>query len=82
MTAITTDQVAAVPASRENAEGLTKDAKREHQSVFALCSPSLFLVLLILFLPVGWLMWLSFFDVQVYRTRFLGHKFVSCGGPE
>jgi len=64
MTAITTDQVAAVPASGENAEGLTKDAKREQQSVFALCSPSLFLVLLILFLPVGWLMWLSFFDVQ------------------
>ena len=64
MTAITTDQVAAVPVSRENAEGLTRDAKREHQSVFALCSPSLFLVLLILFLPVGWLMWLSFFDVQ------------------
>ncbi len=21
-------------------------------------------------------------DVNVYRTRFLGHKFVSCGGPE
>ena len=20
--------------------------------------------------------------VRVYRTRFLGHKFVSCGGPE
>ena len=22
------------------------------------------------------------FDLPVYRTRFLGHKFVSCGGPE
>ena len=21
-------------------------------------------------------------DFEVYRTRFLGHKFVSCGGPE
>ena len=21
-------------------------------------------------------------DMGVYRTRFLGHKFVSCGGPE
>ena len=21
-------------------------------------------------------------DLAVYRTRFLGHKFVSCGGPE
>ena len=21
-------------------------------------------------------------EVDVYRTRFLGHKFVSCGGPE
>ena len=20
--------------------------------------------------------------VRLYRTRFLGHKFVSCGGPE
>ena len=20
--------------------------------------------------------------IKVYRTRFLGHKFVSCGGPE
>ena len=25
-------------------------------------------------LPVG--------EQPVYRTRFLGHKFVSCGGPE
>ncbi len=64
MTAVTTDQVAAAPASRENAEGLTEDAKRERQSIFALCSPSLILVVLILFLPVGWLMWLSFFDVH------------------
>ena len=21
-------------------------------------------------------------DIVLYRTRFLGHKFVSCGGPE
>ncbi len=63
MTAITTDQVA-VPASRENAEGLTLDAKRERYGVLSLCSPSMLLILLILFVPVGWLMWLSFFDVQ------------------
>ncbi len=24
----------------------------------------------------------GFSDFLVYRTRFLGHKFVSCGGPE
>ncbi len=47
---------------RENARGLEADARRERISMFSLCTPSLLVVALIVFLPVGWLFWLSFFD--------------------
>ena len=51
-------------AAIDNARELTVDATKERGSMFSLCSPSLLLVIGLLFLPVGWLMWLSFFDVQ------------------
>ncbi len=63
MTAVA-DTLGAVPASGHNAEELAADARREQHKMFSLCSPSLVLVLLILFIPVGWLMWLSLYDVQ------------------
>ena len=31
---------------------------------------------------VRYLVRLAELELIVYRTRFLGHKFVSCGGPE
>lgn len=46
----------------ENADGLAADARREERAMFGLCTPSLLLIGVILFIPVGWLFWLSFFD--------------------
>jgi ABC-type spermidine/putrescine transport system permease subunit I len=42
------------------AEELRRDARRERLALFGLCSPALFLVLVIMVIPVGWLFWLSF----------------------
>ncbi len=50
-------------AAIDNARELTVDANKENGSLFSLCSPALILVTVILFIPVGWLMWLSLFDV-------------------
>ena len=47
-----------------NADGLAEDARRERWQMFGLCSPALLLVGLVVFIPVGWLFWLSFFDAQ------------------
>ena len=47
-------------ASAAHAEGLERDAWAERWSLFALVSPALMLVLVILVVPVGWLFWLSF----------------------
>lgn len=60
MTAIT--DTAAAPAAPDNADQLSGDARRERAAMFSLCSPSILLIAVILFLPVGWLFWLSFFD--------------------
>lgn len=42
-----------------NATALIDDAQRENRSMLSLCSPSTILIGLLLFIPVGWLFWLS-----------------------
>ena len=49
-------------ARGENAEALAADAVTEQRNMFSLCSPALLLVAAVLFIPVGWLFWLSLFD--------------------
>ena len=50
----------ALPADGSaNAEALRRDARRERNSLLALTSPGLLIVLLLLFLPIGWLFWFS-----------------------
>jgi len=50
------------PAAAElhNSRGLRNDARAERLALFALVSPALILVLVVLVVPVGWLFWLSF----------------------
>ncbi|MGF7159793.1 putative spermidine/putrescine transport system permease protein/spermidine/putrescine transport system permease protein [Rhodoligotrophos appendicifer] len=45
-----------------NAQGLAADQRAERRGLFALCSPGLLLVLLLLLIPVGWLFTLSAID--------------------
>ncbi|HET7409554.1 MAG TPA: ABC transporter permease [Paracoccaceae bacterium] len=52
--------------TRDNASGLERDARVEQWALFALCSPALFLVLVMLVIPVGWLFWLSFIGSDGY----------------
>ena len=63
MTAIPRETPVPVSAGT-NADGLAEDARRERWQMFGLCSPALLLVGLVVFIPVGWLFWLSFFDAQ------------------
>lgn len=51
-------------AADDNAAELAADEKRERQGLFALCSPALVLVFLVVILPVGWLFWLSLYDAH------------------
>jgi putative spermidine/putrescine transport system permease protein len=41
---------------------LAADARSERRQLLALSSPALLVVALVVFVPVGWLFWLSFFD--------------------
>lgn len=50
------------PTTRLNERILTADRRRERLLMAALCAPALVLILAIVFLPVGWLSWLSFFN--------------------
>ena len=45
-----------------NARALVTDERRESRAVLSLCSPSTVLIGLLLFIPVGWLFWLSLLD--------------------
>jgi putative spermidine/putrescine transport system permease protein/spermidine/putrescine transport system permease protein len=45
-----------------NARALAVDRRRERVLLFGLGAPALLLTLLIIFVPVGWLSWLSLFD--------------------
>jgi putative spermidine/putrescine transport system permease protein len=49
------------PAGPNRAE-LARDARGERRRMFALCSPAVLLVAVLLGLPVGWLFWLSLLD--------------------
>ena len=54
-------QTAAPPVSRLNRDALRADAKRERLTIFSLTSPAILFIAVIVFLPVGWLFWLSLF---------------------
>ncbi len=43
-----------------NSSGLRRDAQMERLGLIGLCSPALFLVMVVMVLPVAWLFWLSF----------------------
>ena len=51
-----------------NSDALKGDARREYRGILSLCSPAFLLVGIILYLPVGWLFWLSFLDPQNQLT--------------
>ncbi len=67
--------------SDNNAEALIVDERRERRSVMSLSSPSTILIGLLLFIPVGWLFWLSLLDstgalTSVNYTRLLTPVYV------
>ena len=45
-----------------HADALAGDARRERAGLLALTSPGMLIVLLLLFLPIGWLAWFSIID--------------------
>jgi putative spermidine/putrescine transport system permease protein/spermidine/putrescine transport system permease protein len=47
-----------------NATSLARDARREFYGMAALCLPSFILVFILLILPIGWLFWMSLFNVD------------------
>ena len=62
MTASVAHQATGAERGDLNGDVLAKDARRESLAFFALCSPGLILVGLVIVLPIGWLFWLSLFD--------------------
>jgi putative spermidine/putrescine transport system permease protein/spermidine/putrescine transport system permease protein len=56
-------QAGAAPAALNEA-ALEASQRAERNWMMAICSPSLILVGIIIFVPVGWLFWLSLFDAQ------------------
>lgn len=62
MTAVSLQQ-APTPAGL-NEDALETAQRAERNWMMAICSPSLILVGIIIFVPVGWLFWLSLFDAQ------------------
>lgn len=62
MTAISLPECRAPAALNEDA--LYAAERAERNWMMAICSPSLILVGIIIFIPVGWLFWLSLFDAQ------------------
>jgi len=63
---VTLSQAREIEVDREapNAAALKGAEKGENRSLLSLTSPSFILVSLLLFLPLGWLTWLSFLDKQ------------------
>jgi putative spermidine/putrescine transport system permease protein/spermidine/putrescine transport system permease protein len=47
-----------------NLGGLARDERAERRLYLGLCSPAMLVVALLLFLPIGWLFWLSFVGEQ------------------
>jgi putative spermidine/putrescine transport system permease protein/spermidine/putrescine transport system permease protein len=60
MTAITQDAI----SDDFNASGLKSDENRERWMVLGLCGPALFLIIIVMVVPVGWLFWLSFVGAE------------------
>ena len=50
------------PLAALNEHSLAADQRRERLLLFGLCAPALLLVLFVIFVPVGWLSWLSLFN--------------------
>jgi putative spermidine/putrescine transport system permease protein/spermidine/putrescine transport system permease protein len=66
---VTAPRAIAAAASRPlNQAALAAAERRERGALVALCSPSLILVGIIIFIPVGWLFWLSLFDAAGVLT--------------
>ncbi len=55
---------AGAPPAGLNEAALEASQRAERNWMMAICSPSLILVGIIIFVPVGWLFWLSLFDAQ------------------
>jgi putative spermidine/putrescine transport system permease protein len=60
-----------------NGRALGVAQRRERAMLFGLCSPAIILTLVVIFIPVGWLSWLSLFDdagalSAVNYTRLVG----------
>jgi putative spermidine/putrescine transport system permease protein/spermidine/putrescine transport system permease protein len=61
---VTAAQIDAAGIARDalNARALAADLRRERTLLFGLCTPAVLLTLIIIFVPVGWLSWLSLFN--------------------
>ena len=59
---------AGAPPAGLNEAALEASQRAERNWMMAICSPSLMLVGIIIFVPVGWLFWLSLFDAQGVLT--------------
>ncbi len=65
-----------------NAAGIRADARRERNALAGLTSPTFLVLGLLLFLPVGWLFWLSVFDdtgltLENYRRMVVEPAYIS-----
>lgn len=49
-------------AAGENSALLAASARREQHALFALCTPAVIMVAIVILVPIGWLSWLSFYD--------------------
>ena len=69
-----------------NAPLLRRDARREQERLFTLCAPALTLGTLVLFIPIGWLIWQSIIDgngaltLQYYRQIVSGGAYLAIIG--
>jgi putative spermidine/putrescine transport system permease protein/spermidine/putrescine transport system permease protein len=61
---MTAAQIDAAGTARDalNARAVAADQRRERTLLFGLCTPAILLTLIIIFVPVGWLSWLSLFN--------------------
>ncbi len=62
MTAVATLQ--ATQARTDQVKAIARDARREQTNVLSLIVPALVLLAVLLFTPLGWLMWLSVVDAE------------------
>ena len=60
---------AGAPAAGLNETGIRADARREQSILAGLVSPSFLILGALLFIPVGWLFWLSFFEQDGFTVE-------------